>query len=57
MGRVCHVVLRLYKKDAAKLTYMDPPALSRALERKNTFRDRCSHISDLSVKVSPTFGP
>src|SRR5262245_6579827 len=39
------------------LTYMDPPALSRALERHNTFRDRCRHISDLSVKVLSPFGP
>jgi hypothetical protein len=27
------------------LTYMDPPALSRSLERHNTLRNRCSHIS------------
>jgi hypothetical protein len=30
---------------------MDPPALSRALEWNNTHRDRCSHISGLSVKT------
>ena len=29
------------------LTYMDPPTLSRALERQNTLWNRCSHISDL----------
>jgi hypothetical protein len=28
-------------------TYMDPLALSRALEWTNTLRDRCSHISGL----------
>jgi hypothetical protein len=27
--------------------YMDPPALSRALEWNNTLRDRCRHISGL----------
>src|SRR2546427_11347360 len=34
-------------------TYMDPPALSRRLQvKKNTLRDRCSHISGLLVKTS-----
>jgi putative transposase len=38
--------------NAAKLaTYMDPPAMSRGSREENTFRDRCSHISGLSVKV------
>jgi hypothetical protein len=32
---------------------MDPPALSRRLQvKKNTLRDRCSHISGLLVKTS-----
>src|SRR5262245_46067704 len=69
-GRPCMCKVRLVCEGASRrslchglgrrvnnLTYMDPPALSRALERHNTFRDRCSHISDLSVKVSSPFGP
>src|SRR5215510_4075501 len=35
-------------------TYMDPPALSRALEWTNTLRNRCSHISGLLGKTFPS---
>ena len=34
------------------MTYLAARAV-KALERKDTFRDRCRHISDLSVKVLP----
>jgi hypothetical protein len=44
----------LYAKFA---TYMDPPSLSRGIERKNTIRNRSRHISDLFVKGSYPFGP
>jgi peptide/nickel transport system substrate-binding protein len=39
------------------LTYMDPPALSRAFAWTNTHRNRCRHISDLCVKGILPFGP
>jgi hypothetical protein len=43
--------------DLQQVDIYGPARAVEALERKNTFRDRSRHLSDLSVKGLPPFGP